>query len=53
VLSDSFNTARFAKHPPRTTAEQDEKDGYLPVVNVVQDSGGRATLGPTKVAPFV
>ena len=40
VLSDSFNTARFAKHPPRTTAEQDEKDGYLPVVNVVQDSGG-------------
>jgi hypothetical protein len=40
VLSDSFNTARFAKHPPRTTAEQDEKDGYLPVVDVVQDSGG-------------
>jgi Subtilase family len=40
VLSDSFNTARFAKHPPRTTAEQDEKAGYLPVVNVVQDSGG-------------
>jgi hypothetical protein len=40
VLSDSFNTARFAKHPPRTTAEQDEKDGYLPVVNVLQDSGG-------------
>jgi hypothetical protein len=40
VLSDSFNTARFAKHPPRTTAEQDEKHGYLPVVNVLQDSGG-------------
>jgi hypothetical protein len=40
VLSDSFNTARFAKHGPRTTAEQDEKDGYLPVVNVIQDSGG-------------
>jgi hypothetical protein len=40
VLSDSFNTARFAKHPPRTTAEQDEKDGYLPVVDVIQDSGG-------------
>jgi hypothetical protein len=40
VLSDSFNTARFAKHPPRTTAEQDEKAGYLPIVNVVQDSGG-------------
>jgi subtilase family protein len=39
VLSDSFNTARFAKHPPRTTAGQDEKDGYLPVVNVIQDSG--------------
>ncbi|MBV8100360.1 MAG: S8 family serine peptidase [Verrucomicrobia bacterium] len=39
VLSDSFNTARFAKNPPRTTAEQDEKDSYLPVVNVVQDSG--------------
>jgi hypothetical protein len=40
VLSDSFNTARFAKHPPRTTAGQDEKDGYLPVVDVVQDWGG-------------
>jgi hypothetical protein len=40
VLSDSFNTARFAKHPPRTTAEQDEKNGYLPIVNVIQDSGG-------------
>ena len=40
VLSDSFNTARFAQQPPRTTAEQDEKAGYLPIVNVVQDSGG-------------
>ena len=40
VLSDSFNTARFAKHPPRTTADQDEDAGYLPVVNVIQDSGG-------------
>jgi hypothetical protein len=40
VLSDSFNTAQFAKHPPRTTAEQDEKAGYLPIVNVIQDSGG-------------
>ena len=40
VLSDSFNTGRFAKHPPRTTAEQDEKDAYLPVVDVVQDWGG-------------
>jgi Subtilase family len=40
VLSDSFDTARFAKHPPRTTAAQDEKDGYLPVVDVVQDWGG-------------
>lgn len=40
VLSDSFNTARFAKHPPRTTAEQDEKDGYLPIVDVLEDSGG-------------
>jgi len=40
VLSDSFNTAQFAKHPPRTNAEQDEKDGYLPVVDVLQDSGG-------------
>jgi len=39
VLSDSFNTARFAKHPPRTTAGQDERDGYLPVVNVIQDFG--------------
>ena len=40
VLSDSFNTGRFAKHPPRTTAAQDEKDGYLPVVDVLQDWGG-------------
>ena len=40
VLSDSFNTARFAKHPPRTTADQDEDAGYLPNVNVIQDSGG-------------
>ncbi|MFY9989259.1 MAG: S8 family serine peptidase [Chthoniobacterales bacterium] len=39
VLSDSFNTAQYAKHPPRTTAEVDEKDGYLPVVNVLQDWG--------------
>jgi len=39
VLSDSFNTGRFAKHPPRTTAGQDERDGYLPVVNVIQDFG--------------
>lgn len=40
VLSDSFNTGRFAKHPPRTTAKMDEKDGYLPVVDVLQDWGG-------------
>jgi hypothetical protein len=40
VLSDSFNTAQYAKHPPRTTAEQDEKDGYLPDVYVLQDWGG-------------
>ncbi|HTD15772.1 MAG TPA: S8 family serine peptidase [Chthoniobacterales bacterium] len=45
VLSDSFNTARFAKHGPRTTAEQDEKEGYLPVVNVIQDSGGPGQPG--------
>jgi hypothetical protein len=40
VLSDSFNTAQYSKHPPRTTAERDEKDGYLPDVNVLQDWGG-------------
>jgi hypothetical protein len=40
VLSDSFNTARFAKNPPRTTAKMDERDGYLPHVKILQDWGG-------------
>jgi len=40
VLSDSFNTAQYAKHPPRTNAEMDVKEGYLPAVNVLQDFGG-------------
>ena len=39
-LSDSFNTAQYAKHSPRTTAEMDVKAGYLPAVNVLQDFGG-------------
>jgi hypothetical protein len=45
ALSDSFNTAQYnTKHPPATTAEKDEKLGYLPNVYVVQDWGkpGRA-----------
>ncbi len=45
VLSDSFNTARFAKHPPRTNAEMDVKEGYLPAVNVLQDFGGPGQPG--------
>jgi hypothetical protein len=38
VLSDSFNTAQYnPQSPPATTAPQDEKNGYLPLVNVLQD----------------
>jgi hypothetical protein len=40
VLSDSFNTAQYGTPPPATTAAQDEKTGYLPQVNVLQDAGG-------------
>jgi hypothetical protein len=40
ALSDSFNTARFdLKHPPATTAQKDEKLGYLPKVKVLEDYG--------------
>jgi hypothetical protein len=46
VLSDSFNTAQYAvQQPPRTTAEMDVRDGYLPVVNVIQDYGGPGNPG--------
>lgn len=45
VLSDSFNTAQYQKHAPRTTAELDVKTGYLPVVNVLQDFGGPGNPG--------
>jgi hypothetical protein len=46
VLSDSFNTAQYnTQSPPATTAPQDEKSGYLPVVNVLQDFGGPGTPG--------
>jgi hypothetical protein len=41
ALSDSFNTAQFdQKNPPATTATKDEKLGYLPKVNVIEDWGG-------------
>ncbi len=45
VLSDSFNTAQFGTPPPATTAAQDVKMGYLPVVNVLQDFGGPGNPG--------
>jgi Subtilase family len=45
VLSDSFNTAQFGTPPPATTAPQDEKNGYLPQVNVLQDFGGAGNPG--------
>jgi len=45
VLSDSFNTAQYGTPPPATTAPQDEKKGYLPVVNVLQDFGGPGSPG--------
>lgn len=46
VLSDSFNTAQYnTSSPPATTAPQDEKNGYLPVVNVLQDFGGPGNPG--------
>ena len=46
VLSDSFNTAQFdTQSPPATTAPQDEKNGYLPHVNVLQDFGGPGSPG--------
>jgi hypothetical protein len=45
VLSDSFNTAQYGTPPPATTAAQDEKTGYLPQVNVLQDFGGPGNPG--------
>jgi hypothetical protein len=45
VLSDSFNTAQYGTPPPATTAAQDEKTGYLPQVNVLQDYGGPGNPG--------
>ncbi|HXM04225.1 MAG TPA: hypothetical protein VN939_16565 [Chthoniobacterales bacterium] len=46
VLSDSFNTAQYnTQSPPATTAAQDVKLGYLPVVNVLQDFGGPGNPG--------
>jgi len=45
VLSDSFNTAQYGTPPPATTAAQDEKNGYLPQVNVLQDFGGPGNPG--------
>jgi hypothetical protein len=45
VLSDSFNTAQYGTPPPATTAAQDEKNGYLPQVNVLQDYGGPGNPG--------
>jgi len=45
VLSDSFNTAQYGTPPPATTAPQDEKKGYLPLVNVLQDFGGPGSPG--------
>jgi hypothetical protein len=45
ALSDSFNTAQYGTPPPATTAEQDEKLGYLPAVNVLQDYGGPGNPG--------
>jgi subtilase family protein len=45
VLSDSFNTAQYGTPPPATTAPQDEKRGYLPQVNVLQDFGGPGSPG--------
>ena len=45
VLSDSFNTAQYGTPPPATTAPQDVKRGYLPVVNVLQDFGGPGNPG--------
>ena len=46
VLSDSFNTAQYnTQSPPATTAPQDEAAGYLPLVNVLQDSGGPGNPG--------
>ena len=46
VLSDSFNTAQYGTPPPATTAAEDVKKGYLPVVNVLQDYGGPGNQGP-------
>ncbi|MBV9276303.1 MAG: S8 family serine peptidase, partial [Verrucomicrobia bacterium] len=47
VLSDSFNTAQYnTQSPPATTALQDEQNGYLPAVNVLQDFGLPGTLNP-------
>lgn len=45
VLSDSFNTAQYNSPPPATTAADDVKNGYLPVVNVLQDFGGPGNGG--------
>jgi Subtilase family len=45
VLSDSFNTAQYGTPPPATTAAQDVKKGYLPLVNVLQDFGGPGSPG--------
>ena len=46
ALSDSFNTAQYnTQSPPATTAAQDVKMGYLPVVNVIQDFGGPGSPG--------
>jgi hypothetical protein len=46
ALSDSFNTAQYnTQSPPATTAAQDVKLGYLPVVDVLQDYGGPGNPG--------
>jgi hypothetical protein len=46
ALSDSFNTAQYnTGSPPATTAADDVKKGYLPVVNVLQDFGGPGNPG--------
>jgi hypothetical protein len=45
ALSDSFNTAQYGTPPPATTAPEDEKLGYLPLVNVLQDYGGPGNPG--------